>query len=275
MNTGIYQIKNLVNGKVYVGSAKSFTNRFIAHKKLLKRGKHHSIKLQNAWEKYGADNFLFQKLIICEFKDLIMYEQRAIDGLNAVKNGYNVNPTAGSSAGRPTSDATRAKMSASFKGRKRDPEAVAKTAAAHTGMKRSDESREKMSLSQKQRWDNATPEELEEMRAQVSAVHKGKKLTPEHIEKVSTFNKNREITDAEKAIKSRATKGMWDALTQEQRDARNANMTAAIREKAKTTPSKHIGMKRSEESRKRMSDAQKASASRRKAAKSAPQQESA
>lgn len=275
MNTGIYQIKNLVNGKVYVGSAKSFTNRFIAHKKMLKRGKHHSIKLQNAWSKYGSDNFLFEKLIVCEFKDLIMYEQLFIDGLNAVHDGYNVNPTAGSMAGKTHTAESKAKMSVARKGKPRNPESVAKTAAAHTGAKRSEEACANMLNAQSKRWAAYTQEQIDEFKAKISAVHKGKKLTPEHIEKLSIFNRSREISDAEKANKSIGIKKMWDSLTQEQRDERVANMSAALIEKAKTTPSKHIGMKRSEESRKRMSDAQKAGFARRAAAKSTQQETTA
>jgi hypothetical protein len=57
MNTGVYQIINLTNGKRYIGSAankRGFDQRWSIHRTLLFQGKHHSSKLQNAWNKYGA-----------------------------------------------------------------------------------------------------------------------------------------------------------------------------------------------------------------------------
>ena len=57
--SGIYQIRNIANGKVYVGSAAKFSRRFNDHKRKLNNGRHHSIKLQNAWNKNGAESFVF------------------------------------------------------------------------------------------------------------------------------------------------------------------------------------------------------------------------
>ena len=42
---GIYKIKNIINGKVYIGSAIYFIKRWSVHKSELKNNKHHSIKL--------------------------------------------------------------------------------------------------------------------------------------------------------------------------------------------------------------------------------------
>lgn len=53
MKSGIYQIKNTLNNKVYVGSAKDFEKRWKRHFKDLEKGCHSSIKLQMSFNKYG------------------------------------------------------------------------------------------------------------------------------------------------------------------------------------------------------------------------------
>ena len=59
-NVGIYKITNVVNGKVYIGSSKDIEFRFNRHKSNLKRNKHHNNHLQNSWNKYGEDSFVFE-----------------------------------------------------------------------------------------------------------------------------------------------------------------------------------------------------------------------
>ena len=56
----IYKIRNVVNGKFYVGSAKDTRVRFRQHRKLLRKGTHHCKHLQAAWSKYGEDVFKFE-----------------------------------------------------------------------------------------------------------------------------------------------------------------------------------------------------------------------
>lgn len=56
----IYKIRNVVNGKFYVGSAKDTRVRFRQHRKLLRKGTHHCKHLQAAWNKYGEDVFKFE-----------------------------------------------------------------------------------------------------------------------------------------------------------------------------------------------------------------------
>lgn len=60
---GIYLIKNKVNNKIYVGSTSTgFSRRWSQHKTYLRGNKHHSRHLQNAWNKYGEENFEFSVL---------------------------------------------------------------------------------------------------------------------------------------------------------------------------------------------------------------------
>jgi len=62
--TGIYKIVNIVNGKIYIGSALNIYNRIfgsssISHLKALKNNNHINKKLQNSFNKYGEDSFEF------------------------------------------------------------------------------------------------------------------------------------------------------------------------------------------------------------------------
>ena len=56
---GIYMIENLINHKVYIGQSQDIERRHKDHIRHLKHGNHDNSHLQNAWNKYGADNFRF------------------------------------------------------------------------------------------------------------------------------------------------------------------------------------------------------------------------
>lgn len=88
-SAGIYSICNLLNNKRYIGSTNNFYNRFHEHKCLLRNNKHHSLHLQNAFNKYGEGAFVFQILEVCEpVRDTLLYiEQKYLD----LKPEYNIN----------------------------------------------------------------------------------------------------------------------------------------------------------------------------------------
>lgn len=56
----IYRIRCIVNGRAYIGSSVNVERRFYLHRRDLLAGNHHSPRLQNAWNKYGADAFVFE-----------------------------------------------------------------------------------------------------------------------------------------------------------------------------------------------------------------------
>lgn len=149
--SGIYAITHTGSGKMYVGSAVNINKRKSVHIANLRAGSHHSIKLQNAWNKYGESLFEFKTLLVCDKKDLLFYEQRLIDGYDVANTGYNVCPTAGSCIGVKQTAEDKAKKSAAMKGNKssvgvkQSPEHIAKRMAAHIGRKHTEESRAKMS----------------------------------------------------------------------------------------------------------------------------------
>ena len=62
---GIYQIKNLINNKLYIGQTlDKFIERYWNHVWKLNNQRHDNKYLQNAWAKYGEDNFEFSVLHI-------------------------------------------------------------------------------------------------------------------------------------------------------------------------------------------------------------------
>jgi group I intron endonuclease len=76
---GIYRIKNKINEKCYYGSSKNIEKRWKTHLNQLINGKHINCILQNAWNKYGKDNFIFEIVEECELENLFETEQKYID----------------------------------------------------------------------------------------------------------------------------------------------------------------------------------------------------
>lgn len=65
MTCGIYAIRNLTTGKVYVGKSINIETRFYGHKAMLRseiRSKDCNRYLYNAFKKYGEDDFIFEIL---------------------------------------------------------------------------------------------------------------------------------------------------------------------------------------------------------------------
>lgn len=119
---GIYAIRHMESGKVYVGSAVNLKRRWANHRASLRSGVSRSKYLQRAWNKHGEDAFSFDVLEFVENKaDLIAREQAWIDALivNGKLGGYNTSQTAGSCLGVKHSEETRARMSAAHYARAR------------------------------------------------------------------------------------------------------------------------------------------------------------
>lgn len=87
---GIYEIKNLVNGKVYIGQSICIESRIEAHKK--RESNEH---LKNAFKKYGLENFSFSVLRECDKSDLSFFEHFYIIANCSFDSRYGYNKTLG------------------------------------------------------------------------------------------------------------------------------------------------------------------------------------
>jgi len=89
---GIYQIKNLINNKVYVGSSNNINKRWGQHIYHLNAGTHHSKHLQAAWDKYSKENFAFSILEEVNTSDNIFIKEKDwIIRLNSIDSNYGYN----------------------------------------------------------------------------------------------------------------------------------------------------------------------------------------
>lgn len=211
MLTGVYLIRNIISKMDYVGSSIDITKRFSAHKRALNRNSHPNTHLQNAWNKYGEVAFEFVVVAECAVKDLLQYEQEALDfafestGKDIL---YNIAYFAEAPwRGRKHSKETCEKLSMISKGRTVTPETRMKISIAMRGKKHTPEQLEKMSASMKgincgrvlgsqsiehvknRASANRGRKRSKETRKKISAALKGKKFTLEHRNALSMAHK--------------------------------------------------------------------------------------
>lgn len=209
----IYKIINLTNAKFYVGSTVKVKERFRTHRRKLRAGKHHCPKLQNAWNKYGEESFIFKVILVVEDpKELHCAEQQLLDEHHGSTHCYNhARYTDHSNRGVAHSKKHRAAISDALKahyaenahpalGRTHSEESKALMSTNRAGKEVSVETREKIrQVRLGTRASDAT-------RAKLSAIRKGKERSADHIAK---YNKPIvEITSGEvfqslKAVKER------------------------------------------------------------------------
>jgi len=141
MNSGVYIIKNIINSKFYLGSSVDLRKRKNNHFSDLNFNRHHSTALQNAYNKYGKENFEFEVIAICPPEYCIKLEQWFIDNM---KPNYNICKIAGSMFGRKHSEETKLKISKKAKGRVNSRESIERQRQKVIGRKHSKEAIEKM-----------------------------------------------------------------------------------------------------------------------------------
>jgi group I intron endonuclease len=153
VKSGVYVIRNTVNGKVYVGSSWNVGGRCSQHRTDLRGGKHTSRHLQAAWNRYGESAFEFEVLQRCAESDVFVAEQAWIDRLQAAdrQHGYNSAPVAGSTRGIEYDEAFREKARQARLGRTHTPEAKARIGQAHRGKVMTEEQRANMRAAQRLR----------------------------------------------------------------------------------------------------------------------------
>jgi group I intron endonuclease len=154
--SGIYAIQHLATGRQYVGSSVSVEDRWLRHKRDLRKGLHHSAFLQRAWDKYGPDAFGFVILETCASPDLLAREQLFLDTLRPAFN--------------------EAKIAGNCLGVKHGPmpaERRAKIALAQRGVSKPSSRRPKSAETRERMAEAARKRSTPEYRARIAATLKG------------------------------------------------------------------------------------------------------
>lgn len=146
---GIYGIQNKMNGKIYIGkTGMNFGDRWDSHRALLRSGKHFNQYLQNAWAKYGEENFEFLIIEECNIEELDDKEIYYIQLYRSQDLSYNLadGGNGGYFLGKQLSEETKRKIGE-------------KNRIHMTGKRMSEETKKKMSQSQKERYEQWTDED--------------------------------------------------------------------------------------------------------------------
>lgn len=169
-HSGIYKIRNLKNGKVYIGQSIDTNRRFRQHKNSI--NKNIICSLYRAINKYGIENFEFVVLeYITDKEKLTEKEQFWLDYYQSYNPefGYNICKEAESMRGFNCTEETKRKIALANKGRKCKPF--------------TEEHRKHLSEAMKGK--NRKPKS-EEFKIKVSNKLKGRVFSKEHKEKLSS-----------------------------------------------------------------------------------------
>lgn len=190
--SGIYQWRNLVNGKVYVGSAFELVKRKNTHLSKLRLNKHPNKKLQSSYNKHGQINFVFEilELVMPDKNTLIEREQYYIDLHDP---WYNIRKVASSNKGTKISEQGRINIRNAIIGRKHSEETKKKLSLGKIGNKHG--AGNKNNLGRKQSKEEIEKRALklrgqkrvfsEEWKKNISQGSLGKKLSDSHRKNIS------------------------------------------------------------------------------------------
>lgn len=110
--SGVYVIRNVTNGRIYIGSALVLSRRKSEHFNKLQKNTHSNPFLQADFNKCGKESFIFEVVKITNKSVLIQTEQEYLDIYFDKQNKcYNICPKAKNSSGRKMSEDAKRKIS--------------------------------------------------------------------------------------------------------------------------------------------------------------------
>lgn len=191
--SGIYVLENKVDGKKYIGSSNDIARRKKEHYYDLRHSQHINPHLQNAWNKYGEENFMFKLIdypinnetLLLEREDSWMIKYNSLNK----KYGYNLK----TAARQIPTEETKRKMSLAGKGRIMSAETKKKLSLAKKGKKLSPKLKELACKQLVHGFGKDNPfygkKHTEETKKKLSILNKGRKHTEETIKKMSESSK--------------------------------------------------------------------------------------
>ena len=183
-HVGIYAIVCKSTNHKYVGrSGVCVRGRNVRHVWALRRNVHPCEHLQNAWSKYGEDDFDFILVEACLRSECVLREQHHIDLAWHTGTLFNATQSAEAGPGMHTPE-TRARIAAKKRGKKITEEHRLNIAKSKTGIKASADTKAKMSASR------IGKKHSSETLAKMSESNSGKVRSPETLQRMSTAAKN-------------------------------------------------------------------------------------
>lgn len=223
--SGIYEIRNTINGNCYIGSAVNLEKRTKDHIYHLGKGNHANNHLQKAWNKYGKSSFIVSIIEYCDKEFLLSREQFYLEKMNPE---YNI-----------------AKNSSSpMLGVKHTDEARMKIRLAGIGRLFSKETRDKISASQK-----GIPKKphTQEFKDKMRILFKGRAISDEQKKQASEYRKGKcFMTDEGRKRISEKMKGNKFNVGYKHSDTAKKNMSFA-----------HLGKSITDEQKNKISQALK------------------
>lgn len=180
----VYRVFNVVTEQFYIGSAVNFRRRRWEHIDSLKKGTHHCVKLQAAWDEYGQDAFEFEVLEEVPDEEVLRIEDTYLVQHAGHERCYNT--ALSTMQPSSTAAATREKIRASMKRLYAEPSKHPRFGKAHT-----EETKAKISAAKKanpvRHWlgkqrDEETRQKISE--AQKNVPKPGRVYTEEGLAKV-------------------------------------------------------------------------------------------
>ena len=90
IESGIYYIQNIKTNQIYIGQSIHLTERLKDHFNKLRKNKHHNKHLQNSFNKYGEENFVYGIMEYCKPDKLDEMEIAYMNLFNTQKTGFNI-----------------------------------------------------------------------------------------------------------------------------------------------------------------------------------------